>query len=344
MVLARDLGVLSLVALLIGVVGIHAQGTQTSLDDADRRAVVRNAAKALQQRYVYPEIGIRAGEAITAALAAGNYDGEDPARFAHQLTDDLQSVTHDKHVRVLVPGSAQATTAGIVASAPPREEGGIVRADLLSDRIGYVEIASFPDLGRFKPSLDRAMAALASTRALIIDLRRNYGGDLTSEVYLASYFLDGNKRVAVSKFIMRNPGTETFQTRMFWNSPTPFPYRGKPVYVLTSHSSISAAEALAYDLHALQLAIIVGEPTGGGSNAGGLVALGRDMFIFVPTGRGENPITGTNWEGGGIAADVPTPATEALRVALQRLGVSSDHTEIADLSKAQLFGSRAAPP
>jgi hypothetical protein len=51
----------------------------------------------------------------------------------------------------------------------------------------------------------------------------------------------------------------------------------------------------------------------------------------------ENPTTGTNWEALGVAPDVPTPAALARQVALKTLGVSSDRTEIADLSKARLF-------
>ena len=57
----------------------------------------------------------------------------------------------------------------------------------------------------------------------------------------------------------------------------------------------------------------------------------------LTTGRVENPTTGTNWEALGVAPDVPTPAGLALQVALKRLGVSSDQTEIADLTKGRLF-------
>jgi C-terminal processing protease CtpA/Prc len=107
--------------------------------------------------------------------------------------------------------------------------------------------------------------------------------------------------------------------------------------VLTSRSSVSAGEAVAYDMRALGLAVVVGEPTGGGANGGGLVSLGHDMSIFVPIGRSENPTTGTNWEALGVAPDVPTPAAYALQTALQRLGVASVATEIDDLSKARLY-------
>ena len=34
--------------------------------------------------------------------------------------------------------------------------------------------------------------------------------------------------------------------------------------------------------------------------------------MFVPTGRAVSPITGSNWEGTGVAPDVEVPAEQAL--------------------------------
>jgi C-terminal processing protease CtpA/Prc len=83
------------------------------------------------------------------------------------------------------------------------------------------------------------MAPLVDTRAIIIDVRRNGGGATESEVYLASYFLDPTKPVIVSRLIWRNPDTETFRTEDFPNTATPFFYKDKPVYVLTSQNTFS---------------------------------------------------------------------------------------------------------
>ena len=43
--------------------------------------------------------------------------------------------------------------------------------------------------------------------------------------------------------------------------------------------------------------------------------IGRDCSFSVPFGRAINPITGTNWEGTGVAPDIERPQAEALRVA-----------------------------
>lgn len=324
--------------------------TQPALGQVDadtRRAVVEAASEALRADYVYPDVGARAAEAIEAHLAAGDYDELDAApELAARLTADLQQVTNDKHLRVFAPGPAPAPE-GAATAPPPPNEAGVVRADRLPDNIGYVEIIAFPPLDAFKPAIDRAMAALADTRALIIDARRHGGGGAEAEAYLASYFLEpGAEPVAVNRFVWRNPGTETFRTQDFMSSPTPFSYAGKPVYVLISGRTFSGGEAIAYDMQALGLATLVGETTGGGAHPGGIVPVGAGFGMFVPGGRGENPITGTNWEGVGVTPDIAAPAADALEVALEQLGVSPRAADVDALSEARLFEPQVAagPP
>jgi hypothetical protein len=315
------------------------------LDAAGRTAVVNAAAEALRQRYVYPDVGRRAAESIEAALAAGAYDEiVQPWAFAERLTVDLQAVAHDKHLRVSARGPAPMPVSAAGSpppGPPPRSDAGIARADRLPGNIGYIEVVGLPGLDAFKPPLERAMAALADTRALIIDLRRNGGGTPHAEVYLTSYLLDPAKPIPVNRFVWRNPGTETFRTEEFLSSPTPYWYRDKPVYVLTSARTFSGGEAVAYDMQALKLATIVGETTGGGANPGGGAPLTPDFGMFMPGGRGENPTTGTNWEGVGVKPDVPAPAADALKVALGLLGHTTDETEIDALSEASLFEPRS---
>lgn len=89
----------------------------------------------------------------------------------------------------------------------------------------------------------------------------------------------------------------------------------KPVYVLTSRETPSAAEEFAYDLQALGRATIVGEVTWGGANPTQGFPLDENFMAAIPAGRAINPITGTNWEGVGVRPDVPAPAADALKTA-----------------------------
>lgn len=336
--------VLPVLSTLLTAVLAHAQPVPSPLDDAARRTAVASAAEALRSRYVFPDVGERAAAAIESALAAGSYDDlEQPWAFAERLTDDLQEVAADKHLRVSAPGGRPSAEPGAAPSPPPRSEGGVTRADRLAGDIGYLEIVAFPAPEVFNPPVDRAMASLADTRALIIDVRRNGGGSPASVAHLVSYFVDSEEPVHINSFIWRNPGTETYRTEEFWSTPTAFSYVGKPVYVLTSERTFSGGEEFPYDMQMMKLGRIVGETTGGGANPGGGAQLGFGLGMFVPGGRAENPITGTNWEGVGVKPDVVTAGSEALKVALEQLGRTPTATEIEGLSMARVFAPRTTP-
>jgi hypothetical protein len=308
------------------------------LDAATRQAVVTGLASALRNLYVFPEVGDRAAAKVESQAKAGAYDGlQEPRAFADLLTADLAGVAHDKHLRVMVPGGPPPEGRG----PPPRAEAGVVRADLLAGNVGYLEIVGFPPTGPFKPAIDRAMAALAGTRALVIDLRRNGGGDPHSVNYLVSFFIDPAKPMHVNDIVNRTPNTQTFQTETFWSVATPSAYLNKPVYVLTSARTFSGGEGFAYDMKTHRLGVLVGETTGGGANPGGVVPLPDGLGVFIPRGRSHSPVTGTNWEGVGVAPDLAVPAESALHVALQKLGDAGEALDIDALSKTSLFQPRA---
>ena len=88
-----------------------------------------------------------------------------------------------------------------------------------------------------------------------------------------------------------------------------------PLYILTSGYTFSGAEALAYRFQVLKRAVIVGETTGGGANAGGIVDAGPIFKVWLPMGRPVDAATGTNWEGTGVVPDIRTTAREALPAA-----------------------------
>jgi C-terminal processing protease CtpA/Prc len=89
----------------------------------------------------------------------------------------------------------------------------------------------------------------------------------------------------------------------------------KPVYVLTSKRTFSAAEECTYNLKNLNRATIVGETTGGGAHPGGAERIADHFLVFVPSGRAINPISKTNWEGTGVKPDIETPGDLALKTA-----------------------------
>lgn len=265
----------------------------------------------LREGYVFPDKGAQAADALEKAWKDRAFASvTDPVLFARQVTDQLRAITKDGHMRVIF-GSPFANQ-----PAPAVPQGAGFEVARLEGNIGLIRLARFVPPDVFNPAADEAMRGLSDSKALIIDVRMNGGGHPASVAYLVSYFLEAGRPVPINTLVWRNRGTDTFRTEAFASSATPLRYLGKPVYVLVGPNTYSAGEEFAYDLQALKRATVVGAKTRGGANPGGLTDLGANFFVVVPTGRAENPITGTNWESVGVLPDVQTAAEGAESTAL----------------------------
>jgi hypothetical protein len=314
--------------------------TSAPLDPAARAAIVAQLATELRSRYIYPDAGERGAAAITAAAASGTYDRiTDLPSLAKRLTDDLRGVLQDKHLAVFV---ARGGADFRVASIPPGEAG-IVRADRLAGGIAYLEIAGFSNPWSFKPALDRAMARLKGSRAFILDVRGNGGGDPAAVSYLVSHFVPAGKRIEINRIVWRKAGTRDLTRKPFFSERTPVSFAGVPVYVLIGGHTFSGGEELAYDMQTLKLGTLVGETTGGGANPGQSVPIGHGVMAFIPTGRAESPVTGSNWEGRGVRPDLAVPDADALAAALRRLGQSPAAATIEAASPVSVLTQRTVP-
>jgi len=200
---------------------------------------------------------------------------------------------------------------GDAKAPPPPTKFGFERADRLKGDVGYVKLDGFHPAEALGTVADELMPKLAGTKALIIDMRDNHGGDPSGVSRLVSFFVAPGAPVHVNDLIWRKEGTTDYDRQVFSTSPTPVSYRGKPIYLLTGPGTFSGGEEFSYDMQVLKLATLVGETTGGGANPGGVSPLAAGLSIFVPSGRAENPITKTSWEGVGVIPDMATPAARA---------------------------------
>lgn len=282
-----------------------------AIDGPAVRKTIGAIAAELRDGYVFPDKGEQAADALQQALKGNAYAGvTDPAQLAQRLTAELQAITKDGHMRVIYGSPFRHQP------SPPAPQDAGFEVRRLDGDIGYIRLIRFVPPEIFNPAADDAMRRVSGTRALVIDMQDNGGGHPASVAYLVSFFLDPGRRVHINDLIWRNRGTATFRTESFWSSPTPVNYRDKPVYVLVGPKTYSAGEEFAYDLQVLKRATIVGSKTRGGANPGGLTDVGSDLFAVVPTGRAENPITRSNWEGTGILPDVQAPPESAQAAAV----------------------------
>ncbi|MBW8745531.1 MAG: hypothetical protein JF628_14550, partial [Sphingomonas sp.] len=164
-----------------------------TIDSNVRRDVVAKLSDALRDNYIFPDVGEKAAEKISASLAAGEYDKlADPGAFAARLSADVAAIAHDKHMSVNSMSGPPPSPGG-PGGAMPRSEAGVVRADKLAGDVGYIEVIGFPPLPAFKPVVDKAMSVLKGSRALIIDDRRNMGGSPDAVGYFVSYLIPPNQ-------------------------------------------------------------------------------------------------------------------------------------------------------
>ena len=300
------------------------------IDRATRVAVVGRAAAVLDSFYFSPAIGKQLGDSLRARLARGAYDRyRNGPGLALRLSADLAEIAHDKHmgVRYSVPALPPKWPDGEAPAAPSREDldetnCGFKKVEQLDGNIGYVRFDSFEEAALCESTASAAMTFLAGTRALIIDLRENAGGKPEMVALVASYLFD--RRTHLGDLWDRFADS----THHYWTADSVAGRRfggAKPVYVLTSSQTFSAAEAFAYHLQALKRVTVVGDTTGGGAHAASEGRLGDHFAISVSWGNSINPITGTNWEGVGVVPDVKASADEALAAALKLIRDRAPH-------------------
>jgi C-terminal processing protease CtpA/Prc len=294
-----------------------------TVDAATRMAVIDGLIKDLNESYVFPEIAKNMQADLEKRKSASEYDAITSSRaFADKLTQDLQAISKDKHLRVRfsaepIPVRAERrepTEAEIKQRNQSMKRGnfGFDRAERLDGNIGYIELRGFTDHEAGAATVAAAMSFLANTDALIFDLRQNGGGS-PFMVALVSSYLFGDKPVHLNDLYWRKGD----KTDSFWTKPerAAVKFPDKDVYILTSNRTFSAAEEFTYNLKNLKRATIIGETTGGGAHPGGMVRLSDHFGVFIPTGRAINPITKTNWEGTGVEPDVKVPKEQALKTA-----------------------------
>lgn len=298
---------------------IHAQD---ALSDAEKKSTVENIDRMLRERYVFPEIAAKSADYVVKQFNDGQYENiVEREDFARQLTDDLQSINKDKHMRVRVrePRTVeQEDNDPLRARAHRNQEAiadnfGFYKVERLDGNVGYIDFRYFSGTPAARETAAAAMAFVSNCDALIFDMRKNGGGSPAMVQFICSYLFE-QKTHLNSLYWRRGDVTEEFWT--FDEIP------GKkmpdvPAYVLTSSYTFSGAEEFSYNLQTQKRATLVGEVTGGGANPGGTIPVNEHYAIFIPTGRAINPVTQTNWEGTGVEPEIPTTAEEAFEKAYE---------------------------
>ncbi|HEX8449022.1 MAG TPA: S41 family peptidase [Allosphingosinicella sp.] len=342
-----------LAALLAAAPGAPAQPrpapSVSAAPEFDRAEVVAEVRKLISERYVLPERRPALDSALAEGLKSGRYDVREPALLAQRINADLARVGRDHHLNLKYdPQKVAAMMARTPDDRPDpsayeaqarRNNHGVRELKLLPGNVRYLDLAGFDWIGEESAAaLNSAMAFLKGGDAVIIDLRRNGGGAGRAVHQVISHFMEPGKPL-----ITFYKGSEASPTLK--SLPRLSTMVGKPLYVLTSGGSASAAEEFVGHVAGYKLGELVGSTTAGAAYMNGFYAIEGGFELSLSEARPVLASTGKDWERVGIAPTLEAPVEAALETAhlhaLRKLAASADPVRAARL-KALAVGLEAA--
>lgn len=291
-------------------------------DTFDFKVVVTEVRRVIGERYVLPERRPALDAILAKGLTSGRYAVRDGAILAERLNADLEQVGQDRHLSFRFdPREAAVIAAGSIEKPGDnavferlirRANHGITDLRLLPGNVRLMTYDGFHWIGaESAAALAPAMQFLAGGDAVIIDLRGNGGGNPEAVQHIISRFLPAGK--PLTTFHMNgSPEPEGFSALAV---PAKEQMIGKPLYLLTSGGTGSAAEEFTGHVAGYRLGQIVGQTTAGAAFRSDIVAIASKFVFSVSVGRPVLASTGKDWERVGYAPTIQAEAPAALDVA-----------------------------
>ena len=187
--------------------------------------------------------------------------------------------------------------------SPPETVGdGRFQYGWVDEGIGYFHFSAFNDKAVSTAAVDSILAYLANAKALIVDVRRNSGGDDRVCKAIADRFTDQRRLYMVTRD-RNGPEHDDFAEPKYWHlEPAARTFTG-PIILLTNRLSISSAENFALAMRVLPHVTVVGDFTSGcfadmawfDLPNGWRYSVSRNWFVDYE---------GRCWEGIGVPPDI----------------------------------------
>ncbi|WP_131539680.1 S41 family peptidase [Pedobacter nototheniae] len=324
--------------LLLIYVVICFNSKANAQDFTERNKQILEIADKINEYYIFEDVANQLSKKLKSEIDLKNFDNLTDAEFAKSLSSYLTKNGNDLHFNVLYrPGKEEEKAVNEKELLKKYDainkqwNYGFDKVMRLDGNIGYIEYTGFPEGNKSAQQiLDATMNFVSNTNALIIDLRNNRGGDGKMVRLFLSYFF--NERIKLSEIYTRyNNKTEEKYTFKKVNGKK---YLDKPVYLIVNNNTISAAEALAYNLQQNKIAKVIGDKTYGAANPVKVFFIGKKYQLFIPISVEKNAVTKTNWEHTGINVDEKVNSEKALIkaqiIALENLLKSNTKTELTE--------------
>lgn len=179
-----------------------------------------------------------------------------------------------------------------------------VKARLLEPGYGYVRISQFQE--KTHQELVEALKKLekeSPLKGLILDLRNNPGGLLTSAVEVSDEFLENGTIVSIKG------KTKTNQMEFKANPNPPDRKHKYPIVILINHGTASAAEIVTGALKDNKRALVLGEKSFGKGSVQTVIPIEDNYAVRLTTAYYYTP-SGVNINNHGIKPDIELPQVE----------------------------------
>lgn len=299
---------------------LHALGEYSSFLDAEAYGHVRNDTEG-QYGGIGINIGMRQGmltviapiedtPAYRAGLISGDtivaIEGEDTEGITLREAVDRLRGKVGAGVELTIEAAADGTRRDVTIVRDIVDVPSVKGARLIRDRIGYLRLTQFarPSADSLQEKLNELVAS--DMGALILDLRGNPGGLLSSAVEVAQKFLPDDALIVSTK------GREDVHPRQVLRSGGSHHYTEFPMVVLVNEGSASASEIVAGALQDHHRAVLVGETTFGKGSVQSVIRLkaDRSTAVRLTTARYHTP-SGRMIHRKGIEPDIPVVVSPA---------------------------------
>ncbi|MBN1269585.1 MAG: S41 family peptidase [Kiritimatiellae bacterium] len=285
------------------------QSPKHTLEAAVRGRILGEAAAVIRDNYADPEAGEALADSILTLLQHGGFDSAtDADKLVARLMAVIRARSQDRHFVFRVGGGGDDSNESPSRKRSPH---GLRASRMLEHGIAYLEFDGFPGDEASLEAVKEAMDELPEVRAIVFDIRDNNGGSGDMVVLLCNQLLEentllytfsgrsGDQREVRASATERHFGSEV------------------PVFILTSGSTLSAAEAFANILQDHGRATVVGERTAGMANPSRTFPIGDAYELTVPFLLMRYGRSGGTHAGIGIEPDMAVPAGSALEAALE---------------------------
>lgn len=140
---------------------------------------------------------------------------------------------------------------------------GVFAFGWVSEGIGYFHFKGFGNISESTAVVDEIINTFKDAKGIIVDVRKNSGGDDRVGKLIADRFAD-RKRLYMITYTRNGPNYDDFTPPKYWYVEPDGPYQfTRPVVLLINRFSISAAENFALAMRVLPHVTLVGDLTSG---------------------------------------------------------------------------------